>query len=178
MTQHSSPERLGFGPNEWLVDELYQQFLTDRNSVDRAWWDFFADYQPTDTGTGRGPADDGANGATDGAPDGGNGSADGGVTTITSTATTVSSPGAGNGSTTPSAPPAPSAPSGEAPVRSVPAPTPSTEAAPPPPMSPQPVATTSAPAPASPVAEPPAAPVRQDPIPREASNAPAPRPER
>src|SRR6266542_4659676 len=40
----------GFGPNEWLVDEIYQQYLKDPNSVDRAWWDFFADYQPTDTG--------------------------------------------------------------------------------------------------------------------------------
>ena len=26
----------GFGPNEWLVDEIYQQFLTDKNSVDPA----------------------------------------------------------------------------------------------------------------------------------------------
>jgi biotin carboxyl carrier protein len=37
-----------FGPNEWLVDELYQQFLADPESVDRAWWDFFADYAPAD----------------------------------------------------------------------------------------------------------------------------------
>ncbi|MDT0265650.1 multifunctional oxoglutarate decarboxylase/oxoglutarate dehydrogenase thiamine pyrophosphate-binding subunit/dihydrolipoyllysine-residue succinyltransferase subunit [Streptomyces sp. DSM 44915] len=36
----------GFGANEWLVDEIYQQYLQDPNSVDRAWWDFFADYQP------------------------------------------------------------------------------------------------------------------------------------
>ncbi|MFC5910836.1 multifunctional oxoglutarate decarboxylase/oxoglutarate dehydrogenase thiamine pyrophosphate-binding subunit/dihydrolipoyllysine-residue succinyltransferase subunit [Streptacidiphilus monticola] len=35
----------GFGPNEWLVDEIYQQYLQDPNSVDRAWWDFFADYK-------------------------------------------------------------------------------------------------------------------------------------
>ena len=26
-----------FGPNEWLVDELYEQFKRDRNSVDKAW---------------------------------------------------------------------------------------------------------------------------------------------
>ncbi|MCI0688490.1 MAG: multifunctional oxoglutarate decarboxylase/oxoglutarate dehydrogenase thiamine pyrophosphate-binding subunit/dihydrolipoyllysine-residue succinyltransferase subunit [Sporichthyaceae bacterium] len=37
-----------FGPNEWLVDEIYQQYLKDKNSVDPAWWDFFADYQPSD----------------------------------------------------------------------------------------------------------------------------------
>ncbi len=41
-----------FGPNEWLVDELYQQYLKDKNSVDEAWWEFFADYQPTDSSTG------------------------------------------------------------------------------------------------------------------------------
>jgi 2-oxoglutarate decarboxylase len=35
-----------FGPNEWLVDELYQRYQADPSSVDRAWWNFFADYQP------------------------------------------------------------------------------------------------------------------------------------
>ena len=37
-----------FGPNEWLVDELYQQYLSEPASVDRAWSDFFADYQPSE----------------------------------------------------------------------------------------------------------------------------------
>jgi 2-oxoglutarate dehydrogenase E1 component len=42
----------GFGANEWLVDEIYQQYLQDPHSVDRAWWDFFADYKPgADTGS-------------------------------------------------------------------------------------------------------------------------------
>jgi multifunctional 2-oxoglutarate metabolism enzyme len=46
----------GFGPNEWLVDEIYQQYLQDPNSVDRAWWDFFADYKPgQDTGSSVAP---------------------------------------------------------------------------------------------------------------------------
>ena len=40
-----------FGPNEWLVDEIYQQYLTDPGSVDPAWWDFFADYVPTEHAT-------------------------------------------------------------------------------------------------------------------------------
>ncbi len=44
-----------FGPNEWLVDEIYQQYLADRNSVDPAWWDFFADYQPADVTLPRAP---------------------------------------------------------------------------------------------------------------------------
>ena len=33
-----------FGPNEWLVDEMYQRFLADPHSVDAAWHEFFADY--------------------------------------------------------------------------------------------------------------------------------------
>ncbi|MGQ7295107.1 multifunctional oxoglutarate decarboxylase/oxoglutarate dehydrogenase thiamine pyrophosphate-binding subunit/dihydrolipoyllysine-residue succinyltransferase subunit [Quadrisphaera sp. KR29] len=33
-----------FGANEWLVEDLYQQYLADRSSVDPAWWDFFAGY--------------------------------------------------------------------------------------------------------------------------------------
>src|ERR1017187_7589452 len=42
-----------FGANEWLVEELYQRYQADPGSVDRAWWSFFADYQPTLTnGTG------------------------------------------------------------------------------------------------------------------------------
>ncbi|WP_457030314.1 2-oxoglutarate dehydrogenase E1 subunit family protein, partial [Kitasatospora sp. P5_F3] len=45
-TPVSSASTTGFGPNEWLVDEIYQQYLQDPNSVDRAWWDFFADYKP------------------------------------------------------------------------------------------------------------------------------------
>jgi 2-oxoglutarate dehydrogenase E1 component len=40
----------GFGPNEWLVDELYQQYLADKDSVDQAWWDFFKDYRPAESG--------------------------------------------------------------------------------------------------------------------------------
>ena len=35
-----------FGPNEWLVDEMYERFLADPNSVDAAWGEFFADYSP------------------------------------------------------------------------------------------------------------------------------------
>ena len=40
-----------FGTNEWLVDEIYQQYLKDPQSVDRAWWDFFADYRPGESST-------------------------------------------------------------------------------------------------------------------------------
>jgi 2-oxoglutarate decarboxylase len=37
-----------FGPNEWLVEEMYQRFLDDPTSVDPAWHEFFADYRPGD----------------------------------------------------------------------------------------------------------------------------------
>ncbi|RBQ15482.1 multifunctional oxoglutarate decarboxylase/oxoglutarate dehydrogenase thiamine pyrophosphate-binding subunit/dihydrolipoyllysine-residue succinyltransferase subunit [Spongiactinospora rosea] len=54
-----------FGQNEWLVDELYQKYLQDPESVDRAWWNFFADYNP-DYGPSRATpaAPTTANGAT------------------------------------------------------------------------------------------------------------------
>jgi multifunctional 2-oxoglutarate metabolism enzyme len=42
----TAPGGADFGPNEWLVDELYQRYLDDPGSVDKAWWSFFADYRP------------------------------------------------------------------------------------------------------------------------------------
>src|SRR3982750_307108 len=53
VAQRPTPDHTEFGPNEWLVDELHQQYLTDKNSVDPAWWGFFADYQPSDTPNGQ-----------------------------------------------------------------------------------------------------------------------------
>ena len=50
MSTEPKDRLAAFGPNEWLVDELYEQFLLDKNSVDPAWWDFFEDYQPTEHG--------------------------------------------------------------------------------------------------------------------------------
>jgi 2-oxoglutarate decarboxylase len=38
----------GFGPNEWIVEDMYQRYLADPASVDPAWHDFFADYRPED----------------------------------------------------------------------------------------------------------------------------------
>ncbi|TDP93905.1 multifunctional oxoglutarate decarboxylase/oxoglutarate dehydrogenase thiamine pyrophosphate-binding subunit/dihydrolipoyllysine-residue succinyltransferase subunit [Labedaea rhizosphaerae] len=50
----SSSPASQFGPNEWLVEEMYEQFLADPSSVDPAWHDFFADYKPTQrAGTAR-----------------------------------------------------------------------------------------------------------------------------
>ncbi|MEV0035677.1 multifunctional oxoglutarate decarboxylase/oxoglutarate dehydrogenase thiamine pyrophosphate-binding subunit/dihydrolipoyllysine-residue succinyltransferase subunit [Streptomyces sp. NPDC050804] len=57
-----------FGANEWLVDEIYQQYLQDPNSVDRAWWDFFADYKPGTPGTAGDPMEGTAPAVTPAAP--------------------------------------------------------------------------------------------------------------
>jgi 2-oxoglutarate decarboxylase len=79
-----------FGPNEWLVEEMYHRFLDDPSTVDPAWHEFFADYKPGDgtptpdsattsdgTTTPDGATTDGATAddATDGATD--DGTADG-----------------------------------------------------------------------------------------------------
>lgn len=47
--------RADFGANAWLVDELYEQYLQDKNAVDPAWWEFFEGYRsspPEATGSG------------------------------------------------------------------------------------------------------------------------------
>ena len=36
-----------FGPNEWLVQEMYEKYQSDPSSVDKSWWDFFADFKST-----------------------------------------------------------------------------------------------------------------------------------
>ena len=55
-TQQTSQDNplAGFGPNEWIVEEMYQRYLSDPTSVDPAWHDFFADYRP---GTDGAPAE-------------------------------------------------------------------------------------------------------------------------
>ncbi|MQA62616.1 MAG: multifunctional oxoglutarate decarboxylase/oxoglutarate dehydrogenase thiamine pyrophosphate-binding subunit/dihydrolipoyllysine-residue succinyltransferase subunit [Actinophytocola sp.] len=45
-----------FGPNEWLVEEMYERYLDDPASVDAAWHEFFADFTPTQSGDGSGRA--------------------------------------------------------------------------------------------------------------------------
>ena len=47
-TQQASQENplADFGPNEWIVEDMYQRYLADPASVDPAWHDFFADYKP------------------------------------------------------------------------------------------------------------------------------------
>jgi multifunctional 2-oxoglutarate metabolism enzyme len=45
-----------WGPNEWIVEDMYQRYLADPSSVDPAWHDFFADYQPAPAATAPAPA--------------------------------------------------------------------------------------------------------------------------
>ncbi|SEF82589.1 2-oxoglutarate dehydrogenase E1 component [Thermomonospora echinospora] len=86
----ADPRTTDFGANEWLVDELYHKYLEDPNSVDQAWWNFFADYQP-------GSRPSAPQGAETAAPAGGPG-ANGAVVT-------PAAPPAGDGQA--AAPPAP-----------------------------------------------------------------------
>ncbi len=39
-------DRQQFGANLWLVDEMYQRFLSEPESVSETWRDFFSDYRP------------------------------------------------------------------------------------------------------------------------------------
>ena len=39
-----------FGSNEWLVDEMYERYLADPNSVEANWQEFFSGYRPATNG--------------------------------------------------------------------------------------------------------------------------------
>ncbi|MFP5322271.1 MAG: 2-oxoglutarate dehydrogenase E1 subunit family protein, partial [Acidimicrobiia bacterium] len=41
--QQQTPDLVG--PNAWMVDEMYEQYLADPSSVSESWQDFFADYK-------------------------------------------------------------------------------------------------------------------------------------
>ena len=96
-----------FGPNEWLVEEMYQRFLGDPTAVDPVWRDFFADYRPVDTG---GAATVGPAGA--GAPTGpaGGAVAPAGPAAATEVPAAGSTAGPDAGGRTTSATPVPTAP--------------------------------------------------------------------
>jgi 2-oxoglutarate decarboxylase len=59
-----------FGPNEWIVEDMYQRYLADPSSVESTWHDFFADYQPahsadSPTATATAPAQSGSDKPTE-----------------------------------------------------------------------------------------------------------------
>jgi multifunctional 2-oxoglutarate metabolism enzyme len=39
-------DRSEFGPNVWMIDEMYRQYLEDPESVGETWREFFEDYRP------------------------------------------------------------------------------------------------------------------------------------
>ncbi len=75
----SSSPASQFGPNEWLIEEMYERFLNDPASVDSAWHEFFADYKPGQAASGQQTV------STTGASQAGSASVSGGTTTATTT---------------------------------------------------------------------------------------------
>jgi multifunctional 2-oxoglutarate metabolism enzyme len=136
------PASTDFGPNEWLVDELYQRYLDDPGSVDMAWWSFFADYSPP-VGPAGPPAGTAPDGSAAASPAAGPAPAAGG-------------PGAAGAAPAGGAPAAGPAPAGGAPAAAPTAP----------PAAPSP------PAPASAAAQPPTAQPAAGPPPAAAPPAP------
>jgi multifunctional 2-oxoglutarate metabolism enzyme len=59
-SQPSPVEPSAFGANEWLVDEMFERYQQDPNSVDKAWWEFFKSYTPGEHVTDKHVADKGA----------------------------------------------------------------------------------------------------------------------
>ena len=40
------PQGSNFGPNAWLVDDMYEQYREDPTSVSESWREFFEGYRP------------------------------------------------------------------------------------------------------------------------------------
>ncbi len=104
-----------FGPNEWLVFEIYQQFLEDPESVSPEWREFLSDYRPTMPPTTPGATGAPADVASNGAPSGGESAHD--------TPAAAPAPVSTAGPAAAPAPPAPSAASAAPAVSAARAPT-------------------------------------------------------
>ncbi|HZA27911.1 MAG TPA: multifunctional oxoglutarate decarboxylase/oxoglutarate dehydrogenase thiamine pyrophosphate-binding subunit/dihydrolipoyllysine-residue succinyltransferase subunit [Actinomycetota bacterium] len=50
-------ETEAFGPNTWLVDEMFRRYQEDPRSVDESWADFFEDFRPPGDGPSPEPVD-------------------------------------------------------------------------------------------------------------------------
>jgi len=80
------------GPNTWLVDEMYEQYLANPQSVSATWQEFFGDYRPPGPGpTGIATNTTGATNAAAAAPPTAAPSAPAPVTPATPAATTTTS---------------------------------------------------------------------------------------
>ena len=49
---HRLPEE--FGGNEWLVDELYERYQQDKNTVDAKWWPLFESFDASESSSTNG----------------------------------------------------------------------------------------------------------------------------
>jgi len=119
-----------FGPNEWLVFEIYQQFLEDPQSVSPEWREFLSDYQPTTPPPGSGTTGSTAAAAPNEA------SPDGAAARPAPASAAAAAPPAPSASATSPAPVAPAARVEPAPAAASPTPPPATKAQP----APKPVA--------------------------------------
>ena len=72
-----------FGPNEWLVQEMYERYQQDPQSVDKSWWDFFADFKGVPT-SAFAPANGSSNGISNGSSNGINNVSSAGINNGTS----------------------------------------------------------------------------------------------
>src|ERR1700681_1005633 len=79
-----------FGPNAWLVDDMFEEYRVDPSSVSESWREFFADYVPGGAGTAAVSAPPPASGAEPVSDDGRSGSG--------STAMATQAPGSAPGS--------------------------------------------------------------------------------
>jgi 2-oxoglutarate decarboxylase len=114
-----------FGPNAWLVDDMYEQYRQDPSSVSESWQEFFADYRqgrpPRPDGNGSGgaapPAQDAAAPAAAPAP-----AADGADTAPAAAAPAAAAPAAAAPAPTSAPARAAPAPAAAAPAPAAPAP--------------------------------------------------------
>ncbi|MDF3285380.1 multifunctional oxoglutarate decarboxylase/oxoglutarate dehydrogenase thiamine pyrophosphate-binding subunit/dihydrolipoyllysine-residue succinyltransferase subunit [Gordonia sp. N1V] len=103
----SSTSETDFGQNEWLVEEMYQQYQKDPNSVDPSWHDLLKNYTPNG-------GDTGASGSSNG----------------TGARAASANGAAGNGSASAPAQPSPTKPSPTKPSTAKPSPATSTDSQP------------------------------------------------
>ncbi len=66
----NSPDTSDFGPNQWLLDEMYARFREDPQSVSEAWREFLEDYRPRAERAAPPPADRPASAAGGPPPEG------------------------------------------------------------------------------------------------------------
>jgi multifunctional 2-oxoglutarate metabolism enzyme len=124
-----------FGANEWLVDEMYERYLSDPTSLEPSWIEFFKTYNPNSSGSSNSSVASSASAPIAGAPRGG----------------TPPTPKAASAPVVTPAPAAPVAPAPVAPAPVAPAPVAPAPVAPAPvaPASAAPIATPAAQTPAS-----------------------------